>query len=982
MISRLLRYIGLGILIALGAILVVGVFESKVILFGDTDLTYHFANKFFSPSHIYIWNDYFQSGSFDYVKFQGFFFKKFLYLIFYVVNNLYIFSYLWYFLTYFFFIFTSLIFIREFTVIIDAPRARQNTIAGILGFFSLFNGIFIIYAGQILYIHALILLNVFLLFFIKNIHSILFNKKNNFLYLAIMALMLSESLIYVQIVILAFFSLVMLATLNIRFVIENIKLLLWQAIFIIVIVLLLNMSWALPLLVKVFSSSFSYIELGKYDVDLGLKTAENVSKNVFLNELLRLKSYHVYNQIPFFLYFFGYVPFGIIVIEFIKNKTYFFSTLVLLLTISVFLSYGLHESTKWAFHFLWRYVPTFNTFRTVMKFSFIELYIVMLCLAYILSKLVNQKTFKVYTFLLVLFCTTSIAYYFRPEFKNPFQQYSIPQYYFRLSESSILSDSKLYGNKILLPQTNWMTQYLWAPKNTDSVNIFPYFSGDGNLINGAQYSLDPQYLYNDYFSKLFVIGAVDEMKKLNNFRSIKTLVFQNDIRFSNEAKDDALNRPQWSVVSKNLNDASLCESYEILGKLYLCRIQREQYTPLITTTTQSILVNNQSYIENFNEVPYILSDLAYFNKKYATQSIFFESEVGNAIKADEDLYLTMRPYVLQGCFIDGKPCNLYFGTDIPTGTYDIFFKHYPTADQLAIENTYQLEIYDSVEGQYIKEEIRNQSQKVELRVPNASNITHTFEYSTNPQSSGYVGRAGLLGSNTIIRSANNNYFTNGRFYFLKVLPSPLLEVQTPNIEYQRINPTKYSVVIHHATHQFYLNFAQNFDRGWTLVADANLPKKLLTTQGKLPAQMISTDPDQASYDELKGYIQKGILTEIPTESIKFISKEIKNTIQNENIDDESYVEYLFKTAITIPRPVSALHKSVFGYANSWQIDTKKYCSVNKCIKNADGSYDFKINIEYSPQRYLILGLAISVSVFAVLVIYIVFKTILQYRSRL
>jgi hypothetical protein len=51
---------------------------------------------------------------------------------------------------------------------------------------------------------------------------------------------------------------------------------------------------------------------------------------------------------------------------------------------------------------------------------------------------------------------------------------------------------------------------------------------------------------------------------------------------------------------------------------------------------------------------------------------------------------------------------------------------------------------------------------------------------------------------------------------------------------------------------------------------------------------------------------------------------------------------------------------VNGYANSWDIDPTAICQNNpKCTKNADGSYDMELVIEFWPQRLFYIGLFIS-----------------------
>jgi hypothetical protein len=103
------------------------------------------------------------------------------------------------------------------------------------------------------------------------------------------------------------------------------------------------------------------------------------------------------------------------------------------------------------------------------------------------------------------------------------------------------------------------------------------------------------------------------------------------------------------------------------------------------------------------------------------------------------------------------------------------------------------------------------------------------------------------------------------------------------VNFSKINPTKYLVSIKNVKKNFSLNFLESFDDNWVL------------------------------------YIN---------------NKEIKNTIAN--------------------------HYLKYNYANAWDIDVDKLCSYNQnCTRNADGSYDLELVIEFWPQRLFYIGLFIS-----------------------
>ncbi len=54
------------------------------------------------------------------------------------------------------------------------------------------------------------------------------------------------------------------------------------------------------------------------------------------------------------------------------------------------------------------------------------------------------------------------------------------------------------------------------------------------------------------------------------------------------------------------------------------------------------------------------------------------------------------------------------------------------------------------------------------------------------------------------------------------------------------------------------------------------------------------------------------------------------------------------------------HYKLNGFLNAWYVNTKDVCSMKAlCTKNADGSYDIEIVLEFFPQRWFYLGLLIS-----------------------
>lgn len=77
------------------------------------------------------------------------------------------------------------------------------------------------------------------------------------------------------------------------------------------------------------------------------------------------------------------------------------------------------------------------------------------------------------------------------------------------------------------------------------------------------------------------------------------------------------------------------------------------------------------------------------------------------------------------------------------------------------------------------------------------------------------------------------------------------------------------------------------------------------------------------------------------------------------------------------------HYKLNGFLNAWYIDTDDWCATQgKCTKNADGSYDIDMVIEFWPQRWFYLGLLISGTTLAGCLGYLGYEGVRSVRRRL
>jgi hypothetical protein len=199
------------------------------------------------------------------------------------------------------------------------------------------------------------------------------------------------------------------------------------------------------------------------------------------------------------------------------------------------------------------------------------------------------------------------------------------------------------------------------------------------------------------------------------------------------------------------------------------------------------------------------------------------------------------------------------------------------------------------------------------------------------------------------------YLTEGNTLAEKLTDLPTHIAKTPTIEYKEINPAKFRIRFHGASGTFPLIMTETYSDSWNLFA-TSAPASLLKSQTVKNYQTITgNQDDQATEAELNQYLTTGLVTAINNGSNgpAFVSKDIKDTVQNDNLPNGSTAETWFKKPLTS----EIKHLPVNGYANSWIINTDEYCTKHSCIKNSDGSMDFEIVAEYSSQKlYLICGL--------------------------
>ena len=177
------------------------------------------------------------------------------------------------------------------------------------------------------------------------------------------------------------------------------------------------------------------------------------------------------------------------------------------------------------------------------------------------------------------------------------------------------------------------------------------------------------------------------------------------------------------------------------------------------------------------------------------------------------------------------------------------------------------------------------------------------------------------------------------------------------VEYRKINPTKYRIRLHNARGDTPLIFGEGYSTGWKIYPiDYDHTQENIAHNIKGFSVAPSNERYQADTDEAKALTTQRLISETGGQ---FISKRFLGAIQNDNLADGSLME----TWYSYPLP-EGRHLKVNGYVNGWLIDVAQLCSdSHACHRNADGSFEVELVMEFWPQQAFYLGLATTLLTF-------------------
>ncbi|MHA2019649.1 MAG: hypothetical protein ACTSXY_15380 [Promethearchaeota archaeon] len=212
--------------------------------------------------------------------------------------------------------------------------------------------------------------------------------------------------------------------------------------------------------------------------------------------------------------------------------------------------------------------------------------------------------------------------------------------------------------------------------------------------------------------------------------------------------------------------------------------------------------------------------------------------------------------------------------------------------------------------------------------------------------------------------------TNIAFVHLKNADSTLSkkikhsDAKNATIEFKRINPTKYRVIVHGVKSDVFLSFLESFLPQWKVFPISYDSLNGYYTDKPWNQKSILNKINKAGSEELERYHNKGLIS---ARGNAFISKQYRRTIQNNNLDDGN----IFTTFNVLPLD-EKYHFPVNNYANGWLLDldylTKHY--PESISKRASGLYDVNLIIEFEAQKTLYYSAIISGITVLILLIYV------------
>lgn len=312
---------------------------------------------------------------------------------------------------------------------------------------------------------------------------------------------------------------------------------------------------------------------------------------------------------------------------------------------------------------------------------------------------------------------------------------------------------------------------------------------------------------------------------------------------------------------------------------------------------------NQSFLKlNFNDVRNQFSSFYQFNNKN-----------------NSSYRILTYPFFSQYSFnkITVKEKNGYLINNIGWDSFIIFSGLDSVSNEIKSE-----QLKDSVQYKLLKDYDINDLKKYNVKyIYNFSNI-YESNHNRYVLPSDYDNDLSLIKNDKeffnklIAKNPNKLIRINDQILEIK---DSLPIVYSKNLFFEKINSTKYKIILHNLKQSQVLDYFESFHNGWSL------------------------------------YLEKN-----PTDSLCKKSQEY-NTVteckQDQKFFEGEELSYLYKKKI-----FDDTHKIVDDYANQWTIDStyiKQNFDKSYYTENPDGSINIELTLYFKPQSYFYLGLIIS-----------------------
>lgn len=190
------------------------------------------------------------------------------------------------------------------------------------------------------------------------------------------------------------------------------------------------------------------------------------------------------------------------------------------------------------------------------------------------------------------------------------------------------------------------------------------------------------------------------------------------------------------------------------------------------------------------------------------------------------------------------------------------------------------------------------------------------------------------------------------------------ELPQSNIEFKKASSVKYEVILHGASdNNVPIYFSETYDNGWNIYSSGLVPSADQADKYNCIKNTDNCFSRQASKERAEQYRENNKISVIGKD---FISKEYSKSIQNDNLKDSSLL------GIFTERKLNAGHFYANGYSNLFVVNPKDICETNlsSCKINPDGTYDVRLVIFFTPQKYFYFIIVISLIALLVCVCYI------------